>query len=141
MSSQEKIVIKTLSKPTNEDIDTLTDWFCKVFDLASEKDTLEPAMLSEIIKNSVTGEGTTSKVLNRKLSAPRSTVIYHLNRFIYTGLVVRKGRRYYLRSEDMEGTIEEMQADIEREFNRMLEFAQKMDSLLESGLYGKRRRK
>lgn len=137
MASGEKIVLNTVSRPTKADVEELTEWFCRVFGLGVKG--LEPAMLKEIIENTNEGEGITSKDLNRKLEVPRTTVIYHLNRFIYSGIVVRKGRRYFLRSEDMESTIEELQADMEREFNRMLEFAQKMDELIESDVHGRRR--
>ena len=140
MSSGDKIVIRTLSRPSGKDAEELVDWFCKVFGLSGEKNEVEPALLKEVIKTSLLGDGTTSKVLNEKLDMPRSTVIYHLNRFIYSGLVVRRGRRYYLRSEDMASTIEDLQNDIDREFNRMMEFAEKMDSLFE-GRADVRRRK
>ncbi len=137
MASGEKIVLKAVNKPAKADVEELTEWFCKVFDFGGKG--LEPAMLKEIIENTTEGDGITSKDLNRKLEVPRTTVIYHLNRFIYSGIVVRKGRRYFLRSQDMQSTIEELQADMEREFNRMLEFAQKMDELIESDMHGRRK--
>jgi predicted transcriptional regulator len=132
MSSGDKIIIKTVGKPSERgDAAELVDWFCRVFGLSGEKSEIEPVLLKEIIQTSMHGDGTTSKVLNQKLKLPRSTVIYHLNRFIYSGLVIRRGRKYYLRSEDMESTLEELQNEIDREFGRMMEFAQRMDSLFE----------
>lgn len=121
----------------NED---LYEWFCEVFGLANKGAEIEPLILKEIVGNSVSGEGVTSKNLNEKLSIPRSTVIYHLNRFIYSGLVIRKGRKYYLRSNDMESTIEELQADMVREFNRMMEFAEMLDKITMDVFYGRRKR-
>jgi predicted transcriptional regulator len=88
---------------------------------------------------SIHGEGVTSKSLNQKLDVPRSTVIYHLNQFIYSGLVVRKGRRYYLRSDDMTSTLQEMQADMMREFSRMMELAAKFDEIVEEDTHGRKR--
>ena len=139
MSSGDKIIIRTVSRPSGKDAEELVDWFCRVFGLSGEKGDIEPVLLKEIIETSVNGEGTTSKVLNEKLELPRSTVIYHLNRFIYSGLVVRRGRKYYLRSEDMESTLEELQSEIDREFGRMMEFAQRMDSLFEGNLDARNR--
>ncbi len=140
MSTEEKIVLRSISRPSSTDMKELTDWFIKVFDLGGKEGGLETAMFKEIIVNNIEGKGVTSKVLNKKLEVPRSTVIYHLNRFIYSGLVVRKGRKYYLRSEDMHGTIEELHADIEREFSRMMQFADMMDKLFEESNYGSRRK-
>jgi len=141
MRNKEKIVLKTINRPAKDNIDELTDWFCEVFDLSGKGDRIEPAMFKEIVSSSIEGDGVTSKTLNAKLDVPRSTVIYHLNRFIYSGLVIRRGRRYYLRSEDMKSTMEELQADMEREFSRLIEFADKMDEIFESDNYGRKRSK
>lgn len=138
MASEEKIVLKSVSKPAKTDVKELTNWFCKVFDLGDE-DGKEATMLMEIIENTPDGSGVTSKDLSKDLEEPRTTVIYHLNRMIYSGIVVRRGRKYFLRSEDMESTIEELQADMEREFNRMMEFAQKMDEMINADIYGRKR--
>ncbi len=141
MTSGERIVLKAVNKPSKTDLKDLADWFCKVFDLNSRDDWLEPAIFREIVSNNMSGKGVTSKSLNKKLDVPRTTVIYHLNRFIYSGLVIRRGTRYYLRSEDMKSTLEELQADMEREFGRLMEFAEKMDEMFESDVYGRRRQK
>ncbi len=139
MATEEKLVIKPVGRPQKEDADTLVSWFLQAFDLSDEKKGLEPFMLKEIINGSRKGDGVTSKELNSKLEAPRTTVIYHLNRFIYSGLVVRKGRKYYLRSEDMESTLEELQADMMREFQRMMAMAEKLDEILEEDTHGRRK--
>lgn len=139
MRNVEKVVIKNLNKPDKEKLEDLFQWFCQVFDLSGKDNETEPGLFKEIIEGSVTGKGVTSKVLNKKLSLPRSTVIYHLNRFIGSGLVIRQGTKYYLRSDDMASTIEELQADLSREFGRMIEIAERMDKMLESDIYGRRK--
>ncbi|MDE1860842.1 MAG: helix-turn-helix transcriptional regulator [Candidatus Micrarchaeota archaeon] len=140
MPTEEKIVIRAVNKPNNEKAGAILEWFCQVFDLGDNEDGLEPTMFREIVVASFSGEGVTSKDLNKKFDTPRSTVIYHLNRFIYSGLVIRRGRRYYLRSEDMASTIEELHDDMNREFNRLLQFAEKLDETMESNNYGRKRR-
>ncbi|VVB77062.1 Uncharacterised protein [uncultured archaeon] len=130
MPVEERIIIRLMAKPSEESADDLMAWFCKAFDLASTSQDLEPTMFKEIVSASASGSGVTSKELNDRLEIPRTTVIYHLNRFIGSGLVVRKGTRYFLRSTDMESTIEELQADMLREFDRMLEFAEKFDDIV-----------
>ena len=64
---------------------------------------------------------------------PAVTVIYHLNRFIDAGLLVKRGRKYYLRASEMYKAIEEIQYDMEREMKRMLDTAREFDKLMESG--------
>jgi hypothetical protein len=134
MGVTEKIVIKTVNRPDGKDIEALSGWFCKVFDLSNGRSAIEPLILQEIANTSLKGDGTTSKMLNKKLSVPRSTVIYHLNRFIYSGLVIRRGRKYFLRSNDMVSTLEDLQGEILREFSRLIEFAEKMDEIIEGGI-------
>jgi predicted transcriptional regulator len=136
MPVEERIIVRSIAKPSKDSIDELTFWFCRAFDLASKDESLEPALLKEIVSASTSGSGVTSKELNSRLDIPRTTVIYHLNRFIGSGLIVRKGRKYFLRSEDMESTIEELQADMLREFSRMLEFAERFDEILTGDTLG-----
>jgi transposase len=140
MAAEERLVIRQVAKPSKDTIDEFVNWFCKVFNLSESRSSAEPKMLRIIAGRSFSGEGITSKELNKLLSMPRSTTIYHLNRFISSGIVVRKGRKYYLRSENMEDTIEELQDDMLREFNRMMEFAEKFDKLIESEVYGRGKR-
>lgn len=139
MSNTERLVIKTVNKPAKEDMDNLWEWFCEVFDLKNKN--VEPEILKEIAGSSIKGDGITSKELNITLEMPRSTVIYHLNRFIYSGLVIRRGRRYYLRSTDMVSTMEELQSDMQREFNRMIEFAETLDKIMESDMNARRQKR
>lgn len=131
MPREEKIVIRTKAKPVKENVNELTDWFCQVFDLATRENQPEPELFKDIISKSITGDGVTSKELFTEFDIPRSTVIYHLNRFIATGLVIRKGRKYQLRAEDMESTIRELQSDMINEFNKLLSFAEKLDEEIE----------
>ena len=139
MPRKERILIKTVTKPVREDTQALADWFCDVLGLSGKEED-EPELFKELVSNSLNGEGITSKTLSEELQMPRSTVIYRLNEFIATGIAVRKGRRYFLRGEDLATTMEEMQADMEREFNRMITFASKFDDII-SETYVKRKRR
>lgn len=139
MPKEGKIVIRAVSRPLGEDAQSLTNWFFEAFDLSGKGDTPERAMFSTIVSNSLKGNGTTSKELSAELELPLSTVIYNLNKFIDSGLVVRKGREYYLRASDFESTIQEIQAQMVLEFNRMMQFASKLDELFTGEFYGTER--
>ena len=128
-AGKERISIKQVMKPNTTDPEALISWFCETFDLSGSTEKVEPEMLSEIVNASFKGNGVSSKELNKKLKTPRTTVIYHLNRFISCGLVVRKGTRYYLRSADMESTIEELRAEMLNEFRRMMKLAEALDAM------------
>ncbi|MGC8479526.1 MAG: hypothetical protein ACP5M9_02565 [Candidatus Micrarchaeia archaeon] len=139
MGNIERIAIRVVGRPQKDDLDHLSTWFCEVFDLSDKDNNIEPLMLKKLIMKSISGDGITSKELKKDLDTPRSTVIYHLNRFIYAGLIIRKGRKYYLRSDDLTSTIEDIQAEMVREFDRVINLAQKMDSILEVGKNGRRK--
>ncbi|MGC8710271.1 MAG: hypothetical protein ACP5RF_01510 [Candidatus Micrarchaeia archaeon] len=137
MSAEGRLVIRQVAKPSKYTADEFVNWFCKVFNLSESRSSVEPKMLRIIASRSLSGEGVTSKELNKILSMPRSTAIYHLNRFINSGIAVRKGRKYYLRSESMEDTIEELQDDMLREFSKLMELAEKFDRIMEGESYGR----
>ncbi|MGC8587098.1 MAG: hypothetical protein ACP5K9_02295 [Candidatus Micrarchaeia archaeon] len=137
----EIVIVKSVGKPRDTSSDELIRWFCRAFGLTEKPEDMEPKLLKAIVHASFAGKGITSKELYKMLEEPRSTIIYHLNRLIETGVIVRKGRRYYLRSADMQSTIEELQADMMREFERFEEYAEKLDSLFEADNYGREKRK
>ncbi|MGC8651925.1 MAG: hypothetical protein ACP5UH_01590 [Candidatus Micrarchaeia archaeon] len=119
----EKIVIKSVERPRDETPNSIIRWFCNVFDLDSE---IEQEIFKRFIKAAGQNRGISSSEL-RFNNVARSTVIYHLNRFIDAGLVVRKGRKYVFRGPSMLALIEEMDYDIQREMQRMLDFAKELD--------------
>ena len=67
-------------------------------------------------------------ILETKLA--RSTVIYHLNRFRDAGLVVKRGRRYYLRAGEMEKVIQEIGYDLERELRGLIDASKRLDMMM-----------
>jgi hypothetical protein len=136
---EKKIVLKEISRPAKEDANAIAEMICKAFDF-SDKDDIVPLLFRKIAESSVKGEGVTSKELSQKLRLPRSTVLYKLNYFIDTGIVVRSGRYYFLRGDSLETTLEQIQAEMEMEFSRLLKFASKFDELLQSEVYGRKRK-
>lgn len=141
MPKGDKIAIKTVSKPAEESAESLTNWFFDSFDLSGKGDDQEREMFREIVSNSIKGVGITSKEISKLQKLPRSTAIYDLNKFIDSGLVVRKGRKYYLRASDFESTIQELQAEMLAEFNRMMQFASRLDQLMEGEIHDKREKR
>lgn len=128
----ERIVIKVLEKPDFNDPEKLIKWFCEVLGLSSEEDStsIGEQILSSFTKAAYLDEGISSSELKFSTGIARSTVIYHLNRFIDSGLLVKKGRKYYLRASEMSKAIEEIEYDIDRELSRMLDTAKEFDKLM-----------
>ncbi|MDE1870813.1 MAG: winged helix-turn-helix transcriptional regulator [Candidatus Micrarchaeota archaeon] len=130
----ERIVIKFIERPDFNDPEKILKWFCDVFGLSSDG---EPNSIEEQILRNFTeaayssNKGLSSSELRLNTQLARSTVIYHLNRFRDAGLLVKKGRKYYLRASEMRKAIEEIEYDINREMQRMLDMAGEFDKLME----------
>ncbi len=129
----EKIVIRVIERPSSENPEKIIEWFCMVFGL-SDKDNsndIGVQILKKFIMNSSSGgSGLSSSDLKLSPRVPKSTAIYHLNRFISSGLIVKKGRKYYLRATNLLRAIEEIEYDINKEFQKMLDTAIEFDKML-----------
>ncbi len=121
-------------KGKGESTSELTDMLCNALGIANKIE--DKKVFKEIVEKSLKGEGVTSKALSKNLKLPRSTVIYKLNYFIESGLVVRKGRQYFLRGSNLEDTIQQLEAEVENTFNRILKLASKLDELIGREIYG-----
>ncbi|MGC8676023.1 MAG: hypothetical protein ACP5T3_00705 [Candidatus Micrarchaeia archaeon] len=137
-----RALLKQVDLQRSESPEAIVNMLCEALGLQSKNHT-EAEMLQNIAENSLKGTGVTSKSLSKKFGLPRSTVIYKLNYFINTGLVIRRGRQYYLRGLRLEDTIEELEAEMQAEFEKLAKLASKFDEFMASEIYGrsqKRRR-
>jgi predicted transcriptional regulator len=57
----------------------------------------------------------------------QAAVIYHLNLFQRSGLAIKDGRNYYLRSHTLEETLEEVEHDMHRRFEHLKSVARKIE--------------
>jgi DNA-binding Lrp family transcriptional regulator len=127
-----KIAIRSLERPDTDSPEALLKWFCTALGLsANDSDDIEEKILKELFYSARANEGISSSEMNLDTDLSRSTVIYHLNRLIETGIAVKRGRKYYLRANEMSKVIEELEYDIEREMQRMLDVAKEFDSLMQ----------
>ncbi|MEM3020557.1 MAG: winged helix-turn-helix domain-containing protein [Candidatus Micrarchaeaceae archaeon] len=129
-----KIVIKSVDKPVEaKSPDAIISWFCEVFGLSGsgEPDSIESDILKRFLVAAARNEGISSSEIKLGKDVPRSTVIYHLNRLIESGLVVKRGRKYYMRAQGLSTSLEEVEYDIDREFQRMIDIAREFDRLFE----------
>ena len=105
----ERLVLRFVEKPDSENPEKIIRWFCEVLGLSSGNDAnnIEEQILKSFIDAAHSDKGISSSELKLDTTLARSTVIYHLNRFIEAGLLVKKGRKYYLRASEMQKAIEE----------------------------------
>ncbi|MDE1868365.1 MAG: hypothetical protein KGH60_00130 [Candidatus Micrarchaeota archaeon] len=137
----ERIIIRFVERPDSDEPEEMIKWFCHVFGLSNDDDNgIEEEILKSFVKAAYRDEGLSSSELKLHSDMARSTVIYHLNRFIDAGLLVKHGRKYFLRASEMSKAIEEIEYDIEREMRRMLDTAKEFDRLMLQGSRKQRKR-
>ncbi len=129
----ERISIRVVGVPDKKTTQQLIKWFCMAFGLENESSAdqgIEEELLGKFIAAAYSDKGISSSEIKLKNKIARSTVIYHLNRMMEAGLIVKRGRQYYLRATDMYRSIEEIEYDLEREMMRMLDTAKEFDRLM-----------
>lgn len=133
-----KFTIKQIDRPDYNDPKALLRWFCLMFGLEEEKSKKNNDIVEQILINFIyaarEGRGLTSSEIKMKPALPRSTLIYHLNRFVDAGMITREGHVYKLRAPDMVKLTEELNYDVDREFRRMLDAAKEFDILIDNTL-------
>jgi predicted transcriptional regulator len=133
----ERISIRVVSVPDKKSAEQLIKWFCLAFGLETGNSAdagVEEELLKKFIEAAYKDRGISSSEIKLRNHIARSTIIYHLNRLMDAGLLVKKGRKYYLRATDMYRSIEEIEYDLDREMSRMLDTAREFDRIMATKL-------
>ncbi len=126
-----QITLKRVERPSKKGFERELERFCEAFGISPENDSLSRDILREILKKESSGrEGIRSIIISRKMHVTRGGAIYHLNRLMDTGLIVRRGRQYELRGQNLRDTVEEMEEDMRRLFKNMRRMAAEIDEEL-----------
>ena len=122
------IVIRYLVLPQQDDYDAELDWIFQCLGLGGETDFLARSIFSQLVKASRENKGISSRDIMEKANVTQAAVVYHLNTFIRSGLIVKQGRNYYLRGGSLEHALEEIESDMVRRMGRLKEIAKKIDA-------------
>ena len=128
-----RIIIRRIRSPAPGDINNDIDYICRSFGYFSQRDKQDTAgkIFRLLVKDaSEKALGLTSDEIAEKLNLTRGAIVYHLNNFITSGLVIREKNRYRLRSVSMQRSIEEIKNDVDRMFHHMLRIASDIDEQL-----------
>ena len=122
-----------LDYPVPGDLNDDIDFICKSFGYFTQRDKQDTAgkifrlLVKEVAEES---EGLNSDEIADRLRLTRGTIVYHLNSFISSGLVIRESNTYRLRSQSLQKCIDEIQEDIYRMLSQMREIAKDIDNNL-----------
>ncbi|MFH1199576.1 MAG: hypothetical protein V1708_00755 [Candidatus Micrarchaeota archaeon] len=129
MAQQQKtLVVRNVEQPARKNFNSDFEWLCECLGLTEGgKGDLAPVIFRQIVEAEKTGRPARSIVISRKFKVTRGGAVYHLNRLIETGLIVRHGREYELRAGNLTETMDEVEEDMLRMFRRMRGIARELD--------------
>ena len=124
---REIAIREPIEKPTEHSVDKDIEWICDCLGLADKENDLASEIFKELIKATKERDGLSSKEITDKNNVTQGAIVYHLNIFMSSGLVVKQGRRYFLRSTSLDETIEELEQDLLRRMKKLRELAKHID--------------
>lgn len=132
---RKEIAIREVERPIEHNIEKDIEWICECLGLADNKNDLAAGIFKELLRATKEREGITTREIVEKEKPGRNitqgAIVYHLNIFIQRGVVIKQGRRYYLRSSRLDETIDEIEQDMIRRMKKMRELAKHIDEEFE----------
>ena len=124
-----RLVIRKIEPPFSNDLETELEWICQTFGFFEpiDREKTAAAVFSQIVAATERGEALTSTAIAERVKMSRGSVINHLNNLQRSGLILKDGRFYSSRSRSMFRTIEEIEEDIDRIFDKMKQRAREID--------------
>ncbi|HLD59144.1 MAG TPA: helix-turn-helix domain-containing protein [archaeon] len=124
-----KIVVKKIEKPFSQGFEKEFDWICSSLGFFEPIDRGKTAanVFRAIVLAAEKGKPLSSSQIAKAVKMSRGSVINHLNNLQRAGLIVRQGRFYFPRSLSLFRTVEEIEEDIDRVFNKIKEAARELD--------------
>ncbi|MEK6954708.1 MAG: hypothetical protein AABX01_06870 [Candidatus Micrarchaeota archaeon] len=126
----QQITIRRVVRPQKRNLEGELEWFCQSLGISQDSDELGAEILKEILRAESKGGIIRSISISKKMRVTRGGAVYHLNKLMASGLIVRRGRDYELRGQNLSDTVEEMEQDMRRFFRQIRRMADEIDSEL-----------
>lgn len=123
-----EVVVRKIEKPFSSNPEKEFEFLCASLGFFEPvKGKTASNLFKEVLSASEKGLMLSSSELSRKIKISRTATLNQLNNLMRSGLVVRHGRFYISRSPSIFRTVEEVEEDIERIFQRMKNAAKDLD--------------
>ncbi|PIN68844.1 hypothetical protein COV93_07690 [Candidatus Woesearchaeota archaeon CG11_big_fil_rev_8_21_14_0_20_43_8] len=128
----QKITIIKIRKPIHKDINEKLQWFGNSVGLFNlrDKDKSCFRIFIVLIKAGRGKRGVSSDDIAIDLNLSRGTVIHHINKLMDAGIVVYEDGKYFLRVNNLENLIEEIEKDLRRTLDDLKSIAKDIDDNL-----------
>src|SRR3989338_653449 len=122
-----EIAIRDVERPLEHNIERDIQWICECLSIADNENDISVDIFKELLRATKEREGvTTREIVEHEKTAKKVTqgaVVYHLNIFVSRGIVVKEGRKYFLRSANLDEMMGELEEDMLRRMRKMRELA------------------
>ena len=124
-----EIIIRDIEEPDDKEIgrnkDEAIEWLFESLGFGDEDDELAKEIFREIVRTGK--EGVRSKEIQEKTGVSQGAIVYHLNIFRRSGMIIREGRYYYLKRSSLDRTLTDMEKIILRKFEKMKKIAKMLE--------------
>ncbi len=128
-----RIVIFELEAPKKPNVEEEIKWLCRCLGLEPEKDKLAFEIFLHLLDANRRGDGVKTIDITIRSNVTQAAAVYHMNMFMRSGLVVKKGAKYFLRGSTLAETFELMEADVIRKMEQLKQIAQRIDEQMVRG--------
>lgn len=108
------------------------EWVCRSlgFPCERDKDKTIIKIFESLIERARNSDGISSDEMASVVGLTRGAVVYHLNKMIRCGLILRRENLYELRMNSLQMTVDEIESDIHRILNNIRKIAKGVDEKL-----------
>jgi len=120
------------ARPSKKNVNEKLQWFgvsLGLFQLR-DKDKSTFRIFVELLKAAKAQRSLSSDELASRLSLTRGTVVHHLKKLMESGIVTAERNTYSLRADTLETLVRELEKDISRTCEDLLEVAKELDAML-----------
>jgi len=129
---EKSITFVYIRKPSKTNLNDELQWFGASLGLFQLRDKNSSCfrVFIELLKSAKAHQGLSSDELAYKLDLARSTVVHHLTKLMYEGIVIHHNKQYILRTSNLEELMNEIRKDYVNIINDLREIAKDIDDKL-----------
>ncbi len=128
----QEITLRNLEKPREKYLEQDIEWVCESLGLNSGRDVdrISPRVLTYFLKRFSAERAVPSEELAEDLLVTAARINHHVRNLMDSGLVYRERKLIMLRGGSLHSALEELKADTDRIFERLLNIAKDVDQQL-----------
>ena len=129
---EKSITFVKITKPVKNDLNDELRWLGASLGLFQLRDKNSSCfrVFIEVLKSTKEDKGLTSDEIAYRTDLARGTVVHHLNKLMSEGIIVYSGKKYLLRSKDLEDVMDQIEQDSLKMIEEMRKIAKDIDNLL-----------